>query len=130
MNKIVVHLKNGEIAKGYTDDFSPEKAVFHLTGMNDPLCIEEIRLDNLKAVFFVKDFLGDFLHTDSHDFGEATVSGKHVIISFYDGEILLGTSESIHRDKMGFFIFPIDPKANTKRAFVINSFIESIDIVE
>ncbi|MCK5130865.1 MAG: hypothetical protein KAR40_01770 [Candidatus Sabulitectum sp.] len=130
MNKVVVHLKNGEIAKGHTIDFSPGKEKFHLTGMSDPLCNEEISLENLKAIFFVKDFKGDFLHVDSHDFSKARVSGKHIAISFYDGEILFGISEAIHREKMGFFIFPIDPEANTERAFVINSFIESVDIVE
>lgn len=97
--------------------------------MIDPLCTEEIRLDNLKAIFFVKDFRGDFLHVDSHDFSEAPTSGRHIIITFYDGEIFFGASETIHREKTGFFIRPIDPEANTIRAFVINSFIESVDIV-
>ena len=126
---IVVHLKNGEIAKGHSNDFSPEKAVFHLINMIDPLCTEEIRLDNPKAIFFVKDFRGDFLHVDSYDFSEAPVSGKHIIITFCDGEILFATSKTIYTNETGFFIYPIDPKANTIRAFVINSFIESIDIV-
>lgn len=130
MNRIVTHAKNGKITKGHTSDFSPGKDKFHLSSENDPSIKEEIILDTLKAVFFVKDFQGDFLHVDSHDFSKATVSGKHIVISFRDGEILFGTSDAIHREKIGFFIFPIDPDANTERAFVINSFINSIDIVE
>ncbi len=130
MNRIVAHAKNGKITKGHTSDFSPRKEKFHLTSTDEPSSKEEITLDNLKAVFFVKNFQGDFLHVDSHDFSKATVSGKHVVISFHDGEILFGTSDAIHRERIGFFIFPIDPDANTERVFVINSFIDSIDIVE
>lgn len=129
MEKIVAHLKNGEIVKGHSTDFFPEKAIFNLINMIDPLCTEEIRLDNLKALFFVKDFRGDFLHVDSHDFNEAPVPGKHIIITFCDGEILFATSEMILIDETGFFIYSIDPESNTIRAFVINSFIESIDVV-
>ena len=130
MNKIVVHWENGEIAKGYSTDFSPSRAIFNLKTWNDPLCVEEISLDILKAVFFVKDFQGDFEHKDSHDFSNAPSCGKHIIITFYDGEKFYGTSETIHRDRLGFFIFPIDPDANTIRAFVINSFIESVNVQE
>lgn len=122
-------MKNGKIAKGHTTDFSQNKPFFHLTADGDPRCVEKIDLENLKAIFFVKDFKGDFLHIDSHGFLKAPVSGKHIVITFYDGEIFFGTSDGIHRDKIGFFIFSIDQEANTSRAFVINSFIDNIEIV-
>jgi len=122
-------MKNGEIAKGYSSDFSPEEPLFHLVSITDPLCMEEIRLDNLKAVFFVKDFNGDFLHVDTHEFSDAPVSGVHIMISFFDGEILFATSNSIDKNGVGFFIHPIDREANTESAFVINSFIHSIDVI-
>ncbi|NOQ21992.1 MAG: hypothetical protein GQ565_04990 [Candidatus Aegiribacteria sp.] len=130
MNKIVVHWKNGEIAKGNTTDFSSARPTFHLKTMDDPLCVEEVKLDILKAVFFVKDFEGNSAHEDAHDFSKAPACGKHIIITFYDGEKFYGTSETIHRDRSGFFIFPIDTDANTIRAFVINSFIESVNLTE
>lgn len=126
----MVHLKNGEITKGYSADFSPEVSSFHLIAMNDPLCKEEVRLESLKAVFFVKDFEGDFLHIDSHDFAETSASGKHIVVSFFDGELLFGISESVDRKKNGFYILPIDKESNIVRAFVINSFIESVNFVE
>lgn len=125
-----MHTKSGDIAKGYTEDFSTAKAKFFLISILDPLDKKEIYLENLKAVFFVRSFRGNFLHIDSHDFSEATVSGKHIVVSFFDGELLSGSSEAVQRDETGFFLFPIDPEANTLKAFVINSFIESIDFVE
>lgn len=130
MDRLVVHLKNGEIAKGYSADFSPEGNSFHMIAVNDPLCREEVRLENLKAVFFVKDFEGDFLRIDSNDFTETSASGKHIVVSFYDGELFFGTSETVDREKTGFYILPIDQKSNIVRAFVINSFIESVNFVE
>lgn len=130
MNKIVVHFQNGEISKGHTSDFSHKKETFHLTDANEPESNKIIKLNDLKAVFFVKDFQGNFLHVDSRDFSKSQTTGKRITISFFDGEILFGTSETIHRDKIGFFIFPIDSESNTMRVFVINSFIDSIDIVE
>ena len=129
MNKIVVHMKNGEVAKGRTIDFSQNRASFHLNTFHDPACVEEIALENLKAIFFVKDFDGNPVHVDSVDFSKAPVAGKHVIITFDDGELFFGTSDTIHRERVGFFIYPIDPEANTTRAFVINSFIEKLDYI-
>ncbi len=130
MNKIVVHWINGEIAKGYSTDFSPDRAVFHLKSMSNPSCVEEVSLDVLKAVFFVKDLQGESGHVDSHDFSKAPMGGKHIIITFCDSEKFYGTSDTIHRDHSGFFIFPIDPDSNNIMTFVLNSFIVNVDVLE
>lgn len=130
MNKIVVHWENGEIAKGYSLDFSSTCKSFHLKNQKDPLCSEEVDLCTLKAVFFVKDFLGDSLHEYSRDFRPVPAGIRHVEVSFCDGEKFFGYSDEIHTDCLGFFISPIDPDANTTRAFVLYSFIEGIDITE
>lgn len=129
MNKIVVHRKNGEIIKGKTNDFSPSRTSFHLRDYMDNSIVQEIELENLKAVFFVKDFMGNPEHTYSNDFSESRGFGKHIIVVFKDGERFHGTSGAIHRNRVGFFVSPIDPGANTTRAFVINSFIEDVETV-
>lgn len=124
----MVHWQNGEITKGHTTDFSPSAAKFRLAELYDPPKWEEISLNSLKAIFFVKSFEGSFQHMDLHDFSNAPSSGKHVVITFMDGEIFYGTSDTVHPDKTGFFIVPVDPGANTIRAFVVNSFIDNIVI--
>jgi hypothetical protein len=126
LNKIVVHWQNGEITKGCTANFSPSAPKFRLTDLYDTPKWEEIRLDSLKALFFVKSFEGDFQHMDLHDFSNAPSFGKHIVVTFMDGERFYGTSEAVHPDATGFFIFPIDPDANTIRAFVINNFIDKV----
>lgn len=130
MNKIVVHGNDGKILKGHSSDFTPSLPYFHLATLENPSDSVKFWLDNLKAVFVVMNFQGDFLHLDTHDFAQVPFSGKHIVITFKDGEKFYGTSDLNHRNSIGFFIFPIDPDSNTIRAFVINSAIASVDITE
>ena len=54
-NKVVVKFKDSTVVKGKTSDFFPNKAQFHLEEINGE--ISEISIEDLKAVFFVKDFI-------------------------------------------------------------------------
>ena len=60
VNKIVIHDKSGNILKGTTADFLPKRPLFHLAigGIHGEE-MKKILVDNLKAIFFVKDFNGD-----------------------------------------------------------------------
>lgn len=129
MIKIVVHHKTGTISKGNTNDFSPSRPSFHLRDLDDAANVSEISLENLKAVFVVKDFNGNPQHIYSRDFSECTGFGKHIIVTFNDGEQFHGVSDAIHRNRTGFFVTPIDSEANTIRAFVINAFIKDVEFV-
>jgi len=40
-------------------------------------------------------------------------------VSFSDGEKLVGKTEGYNPQKLGFFVFPADPKSNNLRIFVI-----------
>lgn len=130
MDKIVVHGDEGRITKGHSSDFSPNLDHFHIATLQRPFDSQKIWLGYQKAIFFVKDFTGDSTHLDLHDWRRASDSGKHVVVTFRDGEKLMGTAESISRDHIGFFLYPVDPYANTIKAYVINSFISSVEIVD
>ena len=59
--KIVVRYAGGQVAKGFTQDFFPNKTRFHLfpkekSGSGES---KEIQFHELKAVFFVRDFDGN-----------------------------------------------------------------------
>ena len=56
-NKVIARFKDGTLIKGNTSDFFPNKARFHITCMDGK--IEKVSLEDLKAVFFVKDFEGN-----------------------------------------------------------------------
>jgi len=53
-NKVVAKFKDNSMGKGTTSDFFPNKTQFHLEEMNGE--IVEIRIEDLKAVFFCKGF--------------------------------------------------------------------------
>ena len=89
----------------------------------------EIDFNSLKAVFFVKDFIGDKnykkIRTFNVDF-KITPSQRKLIVNFVDGEHLYGTSHDYGRYKIGFFIYPIDPKDNSQRIFIVQLAVESV----
>lgn len=93
----------------------------------------EINFNFLKAVFFVKDFTGDKDYKKVRTFNvdlKITPSQRKLIVNFLDGEHLYGTSHSYGRYKIGFFVYPIDPKDDSERIFVIHSAIESVRLMK
>jgi len=133
--KVVVKYQNGEIIKGWVEDFRSDRNYFILY-----LLIEyseeeriEINFDSLKAVFFVKDFTGDKNYKKVRIFDvelKITPSQRKLIVIFKDGENLYGTSHDYGRYKVGFFVYPIDPKDNSDRIFVVHSAVVSIRLMK
>jgi len=130
MEKIVVHGNDGRILKGHTSDFSTHRPYFHLVTIQRPFDSEKVWLANQKGVFFVKDFSGNPSHIDIHFWQNAHDAGKPVVVTFRDGEKMYGNAELEEDDHRGFFIFPVDPVGNNKKAYVVNSFIDSVQIAE
>lgn len=132
--KVVVKYQNGEIIKGWVEDFRPNKILFILFPLieyNEEDIIE-INFNSLKAVFFVKDFIGDKNYKKIRTFNveiKITPSQRKLIINFIDGEHLNGKSHSYGRYKIGFFVYPIDPKDNSNRIFVVHKAIESVRLM-
>ena len=119
-NRAVVAFLDGRRLKGYILNFSAQKERFrifpesdaHQTGGTD------VEMKDLKAIFFAKDFSGDPSHQDSHDIGPG-VQGRKTEVIFRDGEKLVGTTDAYNSKKIGFFVFPSDPRSNNLRVFVI-----------
>lgn len=114
--RVVARFRNGQLVRGYTNDFHPSKAHLHLTpegGANDPIFVA---MAQLKAVFFVRDFAGDPTRVDRNDFQGAS-NGRKVEVAFQDGEVLLGTTLA-YREGGGFFVHPADAGSNNLRIFV------------
>ena len=87
--KVVIRYANGKLLKGYTNDFFPNKPLFHVhpveTGHEGKGI--EVVVDQLKAVFFVKDFAGDPSHNDQKHFAEGQQPpGRKAEVTFADGE--------------------------------------------
>ena len=133
--KAVVRYKNGDIIKGWVEEFKPQRESFILFPLIEYSEEErmEIKFSPLKAVFFVKDFIGNKDYIKVRTFNvdlKITPSQRKLIVNFKDGEHLYGTSHSYGRYKVGFFMYPIDPKDNSERIFVVHSAAESVRLMK
>jgi len=133
--KAVVKYKNGEIIKGWVEDFRLDRESFVLFPLIEYSEEErmEINFNSLKAVFFVKDFIGDKNYKKVRTFNldlKITPSQRKLIVNFEDGEHLYGTSHNYGRYKVGFFMYPVDSKDNSERIFVVHSAVESIRLMK
>jgi hypothetical protein len=123
-NRVVVRFNDGRMLKGYTHDFLPEKDLFHLAEDTASATggVHEVKVPDLKAVFFVKTFNGNKDYNEKKSFKEidaATLHGIKIKVTFKDGEVLCGLSLGYNKTKKGFFIVPIDPLSNNDRIYVI-----------
>jgi len=126
--KVIAAYANGEIIKGYTLNFSPHKDRFHIIPIDKPLEKPiEVIVNQLKAVFVVKDFNGDPQHGERKRYMEGeTPYGTPLEVTFGDGEVMMGSCMGIDLKRQGFFISPPDPKSNTLRVFVVCSAVKRI----
>jgi len=113
--KIVIRFADGRIDKGYTQDFSPNRPLFHVfkkLPSSESSKIQEIRVSELKAIFFVKSFAGNPNYKEGKSFVEGDVAqGRKAEVVFLDGEILQGSVLGYDPKVSGFFLFPSDPKS-------------------
>jgi hypothetical protein len=112
--KGVLKYQNGEIIKGWVEEFKPERESFFLFPLIEYSEEErmEIKLSSLKAVFFVKDFMGDKDYKKVRTFNvdlKITPSQRKLVIHF---------------------LYPIDPKDNSERIFVVHKAIESVRLTK
>lgn len=132
VNKIVAKFKDGKIVKGCTTDFGPNKEIFHLNPIEEyGKDVIEIEISSLKAVFFVKDFKGNKKYKKVRTFEgqpKGIPSQRKIIVIFKDGENFYGTCHSYDPERKGFFVYPIDPKDNNDRVFVVAPAVNSVKL--
>jgi len=124
---VVVHLKDGTIHKGVTHDFDTKGESFHmLPGEGGGVPIK-IRHDDMKALFYVRDYIGNRDFVARKQFDEAQRAGRRAILTFSDGEEIWGTlGEGADDEGVGFYFFPSDKDDNNVRIFVVRSSVKSI----
>jgi hypothetical protein len=123
MKKIVAKLKNQSLIKGLTDDFSPHKKSFHVkVGYGK---VESIDLEDLKAIFFVKNYEGNKDRKKQYK-DLRPWEGIRIKVIFHDGEEIVGYTPHHALDKIGFFLTPADLKSNNEEIFVIISSTKDI----
>jgi hypothetical protein len=115
--KVVARFQDGRLVRGYTADFHPSKPQLHLSTEPNSSDTLSLQIATLKALFFVRDFKGDRMRIDRHEFVTAP-HGRKVAVTFHDGETLLGSTLGYRGEGNGFFVHPADPQSNNLRVFV------------
>ena len=120
LTKVVVAYLDKRRQRGYTYDFSPMRDYLTLLPPEDPLQGggTRVELKDAKALFFVRDFVGNRAAQDSPNL-DSPAHGRKIEVTFSDGEKLVGRTEGYNPQKIGFFMFPADPKSNNLRIFVV-----------
>ncbi len=129
MNRIVARFQDGRLLKGFTNDFLPAKDRFHLFEGEQTTGVKpvEIRVPDLKALFFVKSFEGDPKHNEAVEpAGGRAGAGRRIRVVFKDGEVMVGTTQGYDRSRPGFFLVPLDPASNNERCFVVTAATQEV----
>ncbi len=123
--KVVARYKDGRIIKGYVEDFNSKEGSFTLIQEGKESRIE---IEELKGLFFVKDFEGNKKYDEIKDFllTRGGTVGEKTILKFNDGEIIYGYSVGYHPSRKGFFLFPSDPNSNNSKIYVVMSSVEGV----
>jgi hypothetical protein len=125
--KIVVRYADGRLIKGYTNDFFPNKPLFHIRPIESDSANKgvEVFVKDLKAAFFVKDFIGNPAHNEKKDFTAGQQpAGRKVEVTFTDNEVLIGTTLGYDPNRPGFFVTSADPESNNLRVFVVSTAVK------
>jgi len=126
--KVIARYTHGGMIKGMTHDFFPNKDRFHIVTTGHPAGKpKEVMLKDLKAVFVVRNFLGDPGYSERKKYQEGdTPYGMPLEVTFADGEVMVGSSMGFDPKRGGFFLSPVDPRGNNLRVFVIISAVKCI----
>jgi hypothetical protein len=131
-NRVVAHFLDGHLVKGVANDFLANKDHFHLAIFDAPPESKplEIKISELKALFFVKVYAGKPDYRDRQEFDpKKPPIGRKIRVLFRDGELLMGTTQGYQPGRPGFFVIPADPQSNVERCFVISAATQEIKFV-
>ncbi len=125
-SKVLAAHRDGRGVGGFLLNFFPQSRSCLIFPDASPLGGpgREVRLPDLKALFFLREFL----ELDPYD-GEAfrgEAPGHRVEVMFTDGDRLVGTTESCEPEGAGFFVTPADRRGNILRAFVVHDHVLQI----
>jgi hypothetical protein len=130
--QIVVRYLDGRIVKGTPATWDIESEGFGLLPRDAlPGSTEEvfIHFDDLKAVYFVRDFDGGIREKRASP--KYHFLGTHMILTFHDGEEMEGyTSEVYDARSPRFYFFPADQSANTMSVLVERKHLKNIEVLD
>ena len=128
--KVVVRTRDGRVVPGFAKQEELEKGRLRITTQEGKE--QEFDIEELKAVFFVRDFRGN------PEYEEVKFLDKQkappmiwVQVEFFDGEVLEG---KIPNNKellfsQGFYLWPSDPDSNNQCVYISKSAVTNLTIL-
>ncbi len=118
-NEVVAHFIDGRLVKGISLDVDPGRPKFHITTAEQgPV---EVRLADLKALFFVRDLKGNPTHEEGtavHSSDARTRGAYKIELEFADGERVVGLTVRFPPVRPFFYVLPADARSNNIRILV------------
>ena len=125
--QVVLHFRDG-----VTDhcrlaaEFSPRDVEVEVE--SDDHRRRRVRVDDLKAVFFLKDPRQRQMDLE-RDGSDATNDGAAVArVEFFDGEIIRGRVSHYSVENTGFWLYPSAPESNNARIFVVARSLQTVSL--
>lgn len=118
-NEVVAHYLDHRLVKGQSLDVDPAKPTCHVRTLEQG--VVEVKLAELKALFFVRDLSGDPSRSDEHVLAASDVRARGaalIELEFVDGEKLVGLTVRYPPIKPYFFVLPADGSSNNVRILV------------
>lgn len=127
--RLVVRTLDGESYCGVCFSLNIKSDGFHLDMVDKKGQPEgktqRFSFKDLKAVYYVKSFDGNFDHSVSYR--EPHMVGPAVVVEFEDGEVLRGhTFNNYREDHPRFYVIPEDDKSNNISALVERSAVKGV----
>lgn len=133
--KVVIHLRDKTLKKGYLKSLDEDAEVVEIE-RTDGL-MQGFHFDDIKAIFFVKDFEGKRFYREKKVFLSPPQKDlRRVYIRFYDREGLWGYiqgplpwEKGFYLDgkkKKGVIVYPSDPGSNNEKIYVVLSSVEDL----
>jgi hypothetical protein len=125
--KIVVNMRSGAVYKGVTHDFSPSRDAFHVLPAEGGGVPVRVHMNDMKAMFWVKDYLGNRDFVARRDFDPSrALEGRRAILTFLDGETMWGAVTEDVESAPGFFFVPSDERDNNLKIFVVRKSLKEL----
>jgi hypothetical protein len=126
-HRVVARFLDGRVVKGLSSSVAldrPQCLIRTATEGTVP-----VALTDLKALFFVRDLIGDSTHNDARTIlpTDPRAIGAHRLrLTFKDGETLTGVAPSYDEGRPFFFLLPADGKSNNLRVLVNRRALTSV----
>jgi hypothetical protein len=118
-HKVVAHFVDGRVVKGVSHDTNPKRPFCHIRTADHGTI--SVKLRDLKALFFVKDLVGDSRREEGrvlHTRDLRARGARHIEVEFGDGERVIGLTVGYPPIGPFFFVLPVDDRSNNVRIMV------------